>query len=109
MARIEITGSVLKPDGNGVAGGTIVIRPSAPGTWNDGVDEQVVAGQINVTISATGVVTAFDIVPNDQITPAGTTYFAQYLPDAASSVPPWVEAWSVTGVVDLTIGQITRV
>ena len=69
-----IQGKVLMPDGTDTTG-TILASLSAPGTVTDDAtaDVEIVAGRFRGSIVA-GVVTGLALVPNDEISPAGSHY-----------------------------------
>lgn len=92
FALVSVTGTVVGPSGAGVGGGKITARLSPPGGYaNDGAANQVVARELEISISAAGAV-AFSIIPNDAITPAGSVYQATYeLADGTT----WTKEWDI--------------
>ncbi len=69
---VQINGKVLLPDGS-TAAGIITAELSQSGSVLDGATSQKVAAQSYGTIGADGTVT-LSLVPNDAITPSGTSY-----------------------------------
>jgi len=69
---VSITGKVLLPNGTAVAG-TIEASLSQAGSVLDGAVSQQVAALATGTIGSDGTVT-LSLVPNDAITPSGTSY-----------------------------------
>lgn len=105
VTRSRITGKILTPEGVGVAGGTIRITLSESGSTEDGgTGTQRVGGTYTATIASDGSVD-FYLVPNDVITPSGTTYLAEYV---LRNGAHYQENWNLT-TGDKEIGDITQV
>lgn len=78
VTTVHIVGNVLLPDGSTPRSGHIDVKLSQPGTTEDGIGgDMKVGGRFRTTLLSGGRVDFF-IVPNDDITPAGTTYRAEY-------------------------------
>lgn len=106
IPQVSITGKVLGPDGNGVAGGTIAAALSVPGTVRDssGNFDQRVGGVQKFPIGVDGSVAGLTLVPNDAITPAGSFYTVTItLPNGIL----WVELWQLVTGTPLEIGDVT--
>lgn len=103
-----VNGKVVLSDGAAATAGSITCTLSTPGTALDGATSQRVAGSETATIGSDGTITGLTLVPNDAITPSGTTYrctFSVSAPRRAS----WDETWSVTSSPDpVNVGSITR-
>lgn len=104
----NIIGTVLQPSGDPYGDGKIEFQLSVGnGTTPDDATSEVyvVGGKLVVDISDTGTVN-FNLVPNDQITPAGTVWIATYkFPGGIAQR----EFWSVLdGAGTLEIGDVVR-
>lgn len=89
---VTVTGSVLGPDGTGIAGGSIEITLHPPGgSTPDGATEQIVSAVMTVIIASTGAV-SFTIVPNSNISPAGSKYRAAFQTPEGFR---WTKEWDV--------------
>jgi hypothetical protein len=119
VPTVHVTGSVVTPSGAAPSAGSIrcSITPLGPpahqttsatvldpatGAWS------AVGAYAPFAIGSDGTV-AFDIIPNDLLTPAGTTYSCVYTTTVAARVVTWSEKWRVPAGNPLTIGQIARV
>lgn len=102
IALAPVTGTVYSPSGLAAAGGRILVRLSQPGKVVDGSVDHVVGGQFTVQIGSNGAV-SFNIVPNDSITPAGTSYVATYVLNDGTR---FEKAWTVTGAGAKDIGDL---
>lgn len=112
VPTIQITGSVVSPDGAVLTSGVIVAELSQPGSALDGAVSVRVLGKISATITAGTVAADLDLVPNDAITPAGTYYRVTIFGTTAdgqvyrSAVP---EKWQVaSSPASVDIGAVTR-
>jgi hypothetical protein len=111
----QITGNQLLPDGSAPSKGTINCALSQAGSVTDPVGGTVqrVAAETTFTLTNGGALpsTAY-LVPNDAITPSGTTYLCSFqlqLVDGRRA-SPWSERWSVaSSPSSISIGAITRV
>jgi len=103
-----VQGTVYLPGGaTPVTKGTVTASLSFRGQAADGATTAVIAGRITSPIDVAGFVTIL-LVPNDQITPAGTWYNVAF--DVQTPTPMrWTEKWSVTNTPDpIAIGSVTR-
>ncbi len=94
IATVTISGKVVRPNGQGVDGGSITIELSESGTVDDSGTEQVVGGSFIEKIATNGDVN-FTIIPNSgtgSISPPGTTYLA-VIED--SDGRRWSKVWSI--------------
>jgi len=92
---VTIAGTVNAPNAVGVEGGTITITLSEPGSVTDVATEVVVGTHpFEAVITTVGGVN-FEIIPNGDITPAGTTYRAEY---RLANGQRWAKTWTVPGV-----------
>ena len=96
IVKTTITGKVLTPDGSAPTSGTIKFYLSDAGTADDAGEEQVVSPYAEATLQADGSLPAsFGLVPNDRITPTGTTYRVEYRVKEGSNTSTWSEDWQV--------------
>lgn len=106
MADVVLQGQVLLPGGGTVkAGSKIVLKLSANGT----VGGNKIIGRQLIEIPDGGLLTGAGITltPNTDITPANTTYEAQYLLlDAFGNIHPFVETWDVDATDPVNVGSL---
>ena len=111
FAAVETTtvnGKVVLSDGSAATAGSITCTLSTPGTALDGSTSQRVAGSDTATIGSDGTITGLTLVPNDAITPTGTTYKCAFNVSSPRRVS-WDETWSVATSPDpVNVGSITR-
>jgi hypothetical protein len=102
-----INGKVVTPDGVGWAGGSIYYSLNVDGTVDDAGTEQVV-GATKVTIIQQDGTVDFDLIPNDNITPADTVYVVRFFAPDGSRM---TQLWRVlsTDPSTINIGDVTRV
>ncbi len=108
LPLVSITGKVYFPDGT-PATGSLVVELTQPGSALDGAASQRVGSRATEVVAADGSA-GFSLVPNDQISPAGTVYQVTYfLKNAAGqTAPPWSEFWTVPSTPSpVGIGAIT--
>lgn len=102
LAAIEtttITGTVYAPNG-GAYPGKVTCTLSNAGTASDGTNQQVVASYYTATINSDGSL-SMTLVPNDVITPAGTSYSCEYtVQPVGGRRMTWVTVYSVTTAPD---------
>lgn len=102
----RITGSVVLPSGTPPVGGRIKCRLSLIGTVADGAAHQVILGQQVFTIGSDGTVD-FTLVPNSEITPAGSCYVLEF---DVPGCETFIEKVTVPTSPDpCGIGDLTRV
>lgn len=102
-----ITGKLYVPGGGTATGGTITAILSSSGSTEDAGVTQIVAGRVSTTIGATGAV-SFALVPNDAITPSGTSYTVNFAVTAPIYMS-WMEKWNVLTAPDpVEIGDVQR-
>src|SRR6266704_4600838 len=95
MAKITIqNGAFQNPSGVAVVSGFLVLQLSAPAVVSG--TGQVVPSQIVIALNASGQAAATQIWPNDQLSPAGTTYSAT-LQDSNRNQISALGNWSFTG------------
>jgi len=108
LETTTITGTIYDANGVVATGGRLLIRLSHPGIARDtgNSKDELVAGEVIIAIASNGAV-SFALVPNDVITPVGTTYVVRVqLPNGYA----WQEHWSVASTPDpAEIGDILRV
>lgn len=105
IPKRTISGTIYRPDGTGIAGGSISIQLSHPGSVMDEatLKDERVAGVAKVAIGADGAV-EFDLVPNDEISPTGTFYRVTFRDGDGAE---WSDAWEVpSGGAPLAIGAV---
>ncbi len=105
MGVITITGKILLPDGNGPVGGHVVATLSA----NASVGSDRVVGRKIFIVPDGGDMALSDptatIESNDGLTPAGTTYTADYfLRDQQGRIVAKTETWQLSGSGSQSIG-----
>lgn len=103
-----ISGKVLMPNGVIATAGTVRAVLSTQGGTLDGSVSHFVGGFTVSTIAGDGTVTAFSLVPNDAIVPAGTYY--EVIFDVTAPIrTSWTVKWSIATTPDpIDIGAITR-
>ena len=103
-----IRGKVYTPHGDLATSGTITAVLSHSASVADANNYGVVAGRYTATIDPNGEAIGLVLVPNDALTPLGTSYtvtFSVQTPRATS----WTQVWSVTTLPDpIDIGAVTR-
>ncbi len=108
IERRQIQGTILDPNGVGVAGGTIDFKLDiGSGTTQDDATSAayVVGGSQHVVIGADGSVDFF-LVPNDKIDPSGSNWVATFkLP----GLDVFREKWNLPDGAVIQIGDIVRV
>jgi hypothetical protein len=109
IPSVTITGSLVTPDGDTPAKGTIRCRLSQPGTALDG------GSAVRVIPFATGSVTdgvvSLSLVPNDAITPSGTFYQVSFTVtlDTGRTLA-WTENWQLASSPSpIDIGAVPRI
>src|SRR3972149_6850022 len=107
VSTVVVNGKVLGPTGSGYSG-KIVAELSARGYATDGGTKQWVGGKSKYAIASDGAV-SFTILPNANLTPAGSHYVVTFtLDDPERST--WQEKWQVAATPDpVNIGEIPRV
>lgn len=112
LTTIQITGTVVSPDGAPLVSGYITAELSQPGSAMDGAVSVRIVGKIQATITNGAIGADFKLVPNASITPAGTYYKVEIsgiTADGTSygSVPP--EKWQLAASpASVDIGAVPR-
>lgn len=106
---VQVTGNVLTPSGGAPVSGVVICKLSEPGSVLDGTDWQRVAAVSRFSLDADGALpTAFVLVPNDAILPAGTYYRVEFRTvDSIGIHASWTERWDLAGSPNpIDIGEI---
>jgi hypothetical protein len=108
LPTVQITGKVLTPDGRAPRSGTVTCRLSHPGSALDGPVSQRVATEVVARVGADGSI-AVSLVPNDAITPSGTSYLVTFSLTVGGKPISWTETWQLASApATIDIGAVPR-